>query len=66
MHPRGPGTCRYPHSAPIHWECPGCQQGKGRDRPMRAREFSKCRSAEPRALPRPCAGPRPRARPGGP
>eukprot|EP00959_Pyramimonas_sp_CCMP1952_P122053 2551384-Pyramimonas_sp.AAC.1 len=41
--PTGPATCRYPLSAPIHWECPGCRGEKERDGPVRAREFGRCR-----------------------
>ena len=31
MHSRDPAECRYPHSVPIHWECPGCKEEKERD-----------------------------------
>ena len=49
MHSRDPAECRYPHSVPIHWECPGCKEEK-------EREFGKCRFADPHARPRPRAG----------
>ena len=62
MHTRDRATCYYPDVTPVRWECPACQDSRGRN-PRRTDEGhsfieNKCRFADSEPPPRKGAHPR--------